>query len=143
MKLLATALIALSTLPLCARAADLTLEVEGLDAQRLQGATLMVAVFTDAAGWLRQPRVGQRFVLGPEAAGGRVSVVLKEVPAGPLALSVFQDVNANGRLEMNALGIPTEPYGFSNDAAGTFGPPKFEQALLTPAAGVPLRIRLN
>jgi uncharacterized protein (DUF2141 family) len=140
MKLLATALIAL---PLCAQAADVTLEVEGLDTQRLQGATLMVAVFTDAAGWLRQPRVGQRFVLGPEAAGGRVSLVLQDVPEGPLALSVFQDANANGRLDMNALGIPTEPYGFSNDAAGSFGPPKYEQAVLTPAAGAPVRIRLN
>jgi uncharacterized protein (DUF2141 family) len=26
------------------------------------------------------------------------------------------------------LGIPTEAYGFSNDATGNFGPPTFEKA---------------
>jgi uncharacterized protein (DUF2141 family) len=136
-----TALIAL--LPLCSPAADVTLEVEGLDASRLQGAMLMVAVFTDPAQWLRQPQTGQRLMLGTEAANGKFSVVLKNLPEGPLALSVFQDANANGRLDMNAMGIPTEPFGFSNDAVGNFGPPKFEQAVLTPSAGAPVKIRLN
>ncbi|KQW41234.1 MULTISPECIES: DUF2141 domain-containing protein [unclassified Roseateles] len=130
-------------LPLCSHAADVTLEVEGLDASRLAGATLMVAVFTDPAGWLRQPQSGQRFVLGAEAANGKVSVVLKDLPDGPLALSLFQDANANGRLDMNAMGIPTEPYGFSNNADGGFGPPKFEQAVMTPAAGVTIKVRMN
>ena len=70
-------------------------------------------------------------------------MVLKDLPDGPLALSVFQDANANGRLDMNAIGIPTEPYGFSNNAAGNFGPPKFEQAVVTPVAGTPVKVRLN
>jgi uncharacterized protein (DUF2141 family) len=138
---LAAALFAL--LPLCSQAADITLEVEGLDASRLQGATLMVAVFTEPASWLRQPQSAQRFTLDAGAAGGKFSAVLKGLPDGPLALSLFQDANANGRLDMNPMGLPVEPYGFSNNAAGHFGPPKFEQAVLTPAAGTPIRIRLN
>lgn len=130
-------------LPLASLAADVTLDVDGLDTSRMQGATLMVAVFTDAGQWLRQPQTAQRIVLGPEAAGGRLSVVLKGLPDGPLAISLFQDANANGRLDMNALGIPVEPYGFSNNAAGRFGPPRFEQAVLTPVAGTALQVRLN
>ena len=138
-KALAT-LIAL--LPLCSQAADVTLEVEGLDTTRLQGASLLVAVFTEPAGWLRQPRSGQRFSV-EAAASGKLTVVLKDLPDGPLALSLFQDANANGRLDMNAMGIPVEPYGFSNNAAGNFGPPQFEQAVVTPVAGVPVKVRLN
>ena len=138
---LATALIAL--LPLCGHAADVTLEVDGLDVSRLQGATLMVAVFTEPASWLRQPQTGRRFPLGADAATGKLTVVLKNLPDGPLALSLFQDANGNGRLDMNAMGLPTEPYGFSNNAAGNFGPPQFEQAVLTPAAGVPVKVKLN
>lgn len=140
-KALAAALFA--CLPLCSQAADVTLEVEGLDASRLAGATLMVAVFTEPANWLRQPQAGHRFTLGAEAAGGKFSVVLKDLPDGPLALSLFQDANANGRLDMNAMGMPTEPYGFSNNAAGNFGPPNFEQAVVTPLAGTPVKVRLN
>lgn len=139
-----TALAALTTLmPLASLAADVALDVDGLDTARMQGATLMVAVFTEAGQWLRQPQAAQRIVLGPEAAGGKVSVVLKGLPDGPLAFSLFQDANANGRLDMNAMGIPVEPYGFSNNAAGQFGPPRFEQAVLTPVAGTALQVRLN
>ncbi|KQV48291.1 hypothetical protein ASC95_20295 [Pelomonas sp. Root1217] len=138
---LAIALFAL--LPLCSQAADVTLEVEGLDTSRLQGAALMVAVFTESASWLRQPQTGLRFALGAEAAGGRFSVVLKNLPEGPLAISLFQDANANGRLDMNPMGIPVEPFGFSNNAAGSFGPPQFEQAVVTPVAGVSVKVKLN
>ena len=141
---LATALFAASALlPLSSHAADLTLEVEGLDASRLRGATLLVAVYTEPASWLRQPQAGRRFTLDTEAGSGKVTVVLKNLPDGPLAFSLFQDANANGRLDMNAMGLPVEPYGFSNNAAGNFGPPTFEQALLTPVAGVPVKVKLN
>lgn len=138
---LATALLAATSL--ASQAADITLEIEGLDASRLQGANLLVAVFTDPATWLRQPQAAHRFPLNADAAGGKLSVVIKDLPAGPLALSLFQDANANGRVDMNAMGIPTEPYGFSNNAAGSFGPPKFDQAVLTPVAGQVLKIRMN
>lgn len=134
------ALIAL--LPLCSQAADVTLEVEGLDTARLSGASLMVAVFTEPARWLRQPQAGHRFSL-EAAANGKLTVVLKDLPDGPLALSLFQDANANGRLDMNAMGIPVEPYGFSNNAAGSFGPPQFEHAVVTPLAGALLKVKLN
>ncbi|MFG6414024.1 DUF2141 domain-containing protein [Roseateles sp. DC23W] len=140
-RVLATALLACAAMH--GHAADVTLEVEGLDVARLKGATLVVAVFTEPSTWLRQPQAAQRFMLGPDAAGGTLSIVLKDLPAGPLALSLFQDANANGRVDMNNMGIPTEPYGFSNNAVGNAGPPKFEQALMTPSAGQVMKIRMN
>lgn len=138
--LFATALTAL--LPLGAQALDLTVEVQGLDTTRLQGASLMVAVFTEPTGWLRQPLRGQRFSL-EGAVDGKLSLVLKDLPEGPLALTLFQDTNGNGRLDMNPMGMPVEPFGFSNDAVGQFGPPSFAQAAVTPVAGQPVRVRLN
>lgn len=143
MKPLAILTLALATLlPLASAAADLTLHVQGLDTQRLQGAQLMVAVYTEPANWLKQPPIGRRFSLDG-AADGRITVVLKDLPDGPLALSLFQDANGNNRLDMNTMGMPVEPFGFSNDAVGQFGPPKFEQAVVRPVAGQALQIRLN
>lgn len=138
----ATSLALALLLPLHSHAADLTLDVQGLDTTRLQGASLMVAVFTEPAGWLKQPQVGRRFSLDA-AVDGRITVVLKDLPEGPLALSLFQDANGNGRLDMNAMGMPIEPFGFSNDAAGQFGPPKFEQAVVKPVTGQALQVRLH
>ncbi|MDG0852690.1 DUF2141 domain-containing protein [Roseateles puraquae] len=142
MKLLSAALTAALVWPSFAQAADLQLEVQGLDTSRLQGGSLMVAVFTEPSGWLRQPKIGQRFSL-EGAVDGKLTVTLRNLPDGPVAVTVFQDANGNGRLDMNAMGMPVEPYGFSNDAAGQFGPPKFEQAVFTPVAGQAVRLRLN
>lgn len=47
---------------------------------------------------------------------------------GRYAISLFQDENGNGILDRKMFGIPAEPYGFSNDAKGSFGPPTFEAA---------------
>lgn len=54
-----------------------------------------------------------------------------EAPWGDYALKVYHDVNGNGRLDFNKVGIPREPYGFSNDARGRFGPPSFQAARFT------------
>jgi uncharacterized protein (DUF2141 family) len=40
----------------------------------------------------------------------------------------YHDENDNGKLDTNAFGLPTEGYGFSNDAQGTLGPPSYTQA---------------
>jgi uncharacterized protein (DUF2141 family) len=55
-------------------------------------------------------------------------VVFKNVPYGEYAISVFQDLNGNGELDEKKIGIPAEPFGFSNDARGKLGPPKYKKA---------------
>jgi uncharacterized protein (DUF2141 family) len=42
---------------------------------------------------------------------------------GIYAVALFQDENASGHLDTNALGIPTEGVGFSNNPTLYFGPP--------------------
>ncbi len=43
------------------------------------------------------------------------------------AVSAHHDENGNDKLDKNAFGIPTEPYGFSNNPKRGFGPPKFHE----------------
>lgn len=50
------------------------------------------------------------------------------IPPGKYALAVIHDENMNGKLDSNLLGMPTEGYGFSNDAKGVLGPPSFTAA---------------
>ena len=52
----------------------------------------------------------------------------EDIPPGTYALAVIHDENMNGKLDTNALGIPTEGYGFSNDVRGLFGAPAFSAA---------------
>jgi uncharacterized protein (DUF2141 family) len=48
------------------------------------------------------------------------------IAPGTYAVSVFHDENSNGKLDRNILGMPKEGVGVSNNAAGHFGPPKFD-----------------
>lgn len=115
-------------------AATLTLEVQ----QASGPGELMVAVFNDAGHWLKQPTRAARQPL----QDGPVQLQLADLPDGDYAVSLFIDRNANGKLDSNAMGMPTEPYGFSNDAMGTFGPPSFEQARLSVKGDTRAVIRL-
>lgn len=57
-------------------------------------------------------------------------VVLKvsNLKKGIYSFSYYHDVNGNKKLDSNFLGIPKEPYGFSNNQKGKFGPPSFEDS---------------
>jgi uncharacterized protein (DUF2141 family) len=82
-----------------------------------------------ADGFLNDPdRVaGAALRMNPALTGG---VIFSNLKPGRYALIVFHDENANGRLDKNFFGVPTEPYGFSNDAQGFLGAPSFDDAAI-------------
>jgi uncharacterized protein (DUF2141 family) len=51
-----------------------------------------------------------------------------DIPPGTYALAVIHDENTNGKFDTNWMGVPTEGYGFSNDAKGWLGAPSFSAA---------------
>lgn len=120
-----------------AHGADLRVDVDGI---KSADGRIMVAVFNVADTFLKRP-------FKSSAAAADVngsSVVIKDLPAGEYAVSLFQDVNGNGKLDMNTTGVPTEPYGFSNNASATMGPPSFEQARFSQVSeGATIRVTLH
>ena len=51
-----------------------------------------------------------------------------DIPPGTYALAVIHDENMDSKLNTNGFGIPTEGYGFSNDAKALLGTPSFSAA---------------
>ncbi|RJQ77512.1 MAG: DUF2141 domain-containing protein [Desulfobacteraceae bacterium] len=51
-----------------------------------------------------------------------------DIPPGTYAVAVIHDENMNGKLDTNWLEVPTEGYGFSNNAQPALGPPEFSAA---------------
>ncbi len=70
------------------------------------------------------------WAIEPVTQTGSMTVSINNIPFGKYAVSVFHDENSNEILDSNFLKIPKEPYGFSNNARGRFGPPDFEDALI-------------
>jgi uncharacterized protein (DUF2141 family) len=65
------------------------------------------------------------------------------VTPGTYAVAVFHDENGNGKLDTNFLGIPSEGVGVSNNHAGSFGPPHWDDAKVAVTADITLNINLR
>lgn len=74
---------------------------------------------------------------------GEVDIEMGGLTPGRYALAVFHDLNGNGKLDTNLLGVPTEPYGFSNINSAKWGSPDFAEAAFNlPAEGKSIEVRL-
>ena len=47
---------------------------------------------------------------------------------GTYGVKVLIDTNGNADIDLNFFGLPKEQFGFSNNALGLFGAPKFDKA---------------
>jgi uncharacterized protein (DUF2141 family) len=59
----------------------------------------------------------------------KAQVVFTSLPYGWYGISLYHDENSNGEMDKNAMGIPKEAYGFSNNAKGFFGKPKYKKVM--------------
>lgn len=102
---------------------------------------LRAAIYDNAAAFEEGGTPVAALVLRLSQPGAQVSV--GPLPPGRYAVRVFQDINRNGEIDRNLLGMPREPFGFSNDAMGSMGPPSFDQAAVTVDGGttqVPVKL---
>lgn len=96
---------------------------------------IYVRVYDKKDDWLSDRYRTQKFVAVSGARqGDRVTMELL-LPTGDYALSVFQDVNDDGKLERNVIGLPKEPAALSNNLRPKFGPPKYKDAAFTVTVG--------
>ena len=85
---------------------------------------LMVGLFDAAKDFTVNPVIS---AIEPIRNESPVTVEFRDVPHKKYAISVYQDLNNNRELDKNGLGIPVEPYGFSNNPVIITGP-SFEKS---------------
>lgn len=55
--------------------------------------------------------------------------VFNNITPGVYAISVIHDINSNGKIDRNFIGLPKEGFGFSGKSTKRhFGPPSFEKS---------------
>lgn len=102
--------------------ASLTVTFTGLQPK---GAVNLVLVNSaEAYGDKAAPVVADRVTV----SAGSASKTFEGLAPGRYAIKSFHDVDGDGKMATNPFGIPTEPYGFSNNARGAMGPPRWEEA---------------
>lgn len=103
--------------------ATLTIKVERVSKNR---GNIRIALY-DGANWGGTNGAPAAGAVVP-AVPGETVLVLKDLKPGVYAIKTFQDENKNEKMDFDWFGIPTERFGFSNDAKPKFQQPSFDQA---------------
>lgn len=105
--------------------------------------SLYVAVYNSEADFMKEEKVCFKKIF-PVTTTGSINLEIPDIKPGIYAVSCFHDLNKNGKLDTNILGIPSEPYGFSNNARPKFRAPKWTEAKFeVKASGSHIAIRLE
>ncbi|MFK7830300.1 MAG: DUF2141 domain-containing protein [Congregibacter sp.] len=132
--LVAAMLTALSSAP--TRAEQLTIDVTGLT--KVAGA-LMVAVHNSEDSW--DDRGEAAALARQNVTANTAQLVFVDLAPGTYAVMLYHDENANGELDTNMLGVPSEGYGFSNNK-GRFGRPSFDEAKIFLTGDLRIEIKI-
>lgn len=106
-----------------ALAAELTVHIDNVPEG---GGALMIQVLDSEAAFRDEVPPVASLIL--PASAPEVMFSTTALPAGSYALRVMHDRNGNEKLDSNLVGMPTEPWGFSNNASGNLGPPGWDDA---------------
>ena len=118
-----------------AGAAELCAEVIVENVRPQQG-QLLVAAYGSAQAF------GKTALAQHRVAAGEARTVFKlcNLSGSEIALTLFQDLDSDGKMARNLLGVPSEPWGASG-SPGTFGP-SWDTARVA-LDGKPIVIRLS
>ena len=100
--------------------------------------TVVISSFQNSEGnaMVAVSNSSESYEQGPEGAFAKkmakvenalARLVFNDLPYGEYAVSLYHDQNSNGKMDKNSMGIPKEPYAFSNNARGMFGKPDWEK----------------
>jgi uncharacterized protein (DUF2141 family) len=112
---------------------DLRMEVRGLDAST---GSVLCTLYADPEVWLADP--GWVSVVSAAPSDGRATCDFGPRPPGRYAVSFIHDLDGDGDMDTNWLGLPKEPWGFSMDPKVTFGPPTFDSAAFRHPSPTPI-----
>lgn len=115
----------------------LTVEIGGVQSSK---GNINIAVFNKHDGFLKFERAF--FSDSTLATTGETEIFIDNLPNGEYALAVFHDLNGNNQLDTNWLGIPKEPFAFSEARMKTFGPPSFKECAFQVSSDKAIKVRL-
>lgn len=88
--------------------------------------SVFVALYDNEKAYLREDKAIVKTIA--KIRNGQAVIRINDLPFGNYALACFHDENSNNKLDKSLIGIPKEGYGFSNNARGSFGPPRYAKS---------------
>lgn len=134
---LACLLLSAGTMSAKIQAHTLTVDIDNI---QVQTGALMVELYANAEDYAAGHNPSASMIKPVTKTEHRL--VFSDLADGQYAVKVFHDENGNHSLDTNMLGVPSEGYGFSNNA-GSFGPASFKDASFSLQADAQITIHIR
>lgn len=118
-------------------AADIEIVVTNITT--LKG-SVEVGVFNKPKFFLRKDKEYKTY--SQKVTNDTMVFVLKGLKKDDYAISIYHDINSDNECNLNFLGIPVEPYGFSKNFKPKLSKPSFNDCKINTSQKMPLFIRL-
>ncbi|WP_223788820.1 DUF2141 domain-containing protein [Marinicella meishanensis] len=115
---------ALTTFSLAASAAELVVSVDSI---KNDEGHLMAQLFAGEENYNQGKAHASLMVAAKQGVG---QLTFTDLAPGEYVVRMFHDENNNQQMDANAFGMPTEGYGFSNQAVGNMGPPQYRDMVV-------------
>lgn len=116
--------IAFSNLTFAQKSMDIKEVVISISGAEPVQSKVFIALYKGKDAFLESEELLRELDVNDRGEAGSISLSLK---TGMYALAIFQDLNGNGILDKNMLGIPSEPYGFTNYEGVQLTPPTWNK----------------
>lgn len=101
---------------------------------------IIIGVFNTDVGFLKEGVAIKTYTI--KANQPTETLVIKDLPKGEYAISLYHDENSDNECNRNFIGIPKEGYGFSNNIKPKFSAPKYQDCKFSLVKNKVIEIKL-
>lgn len=107
---------------------ELTINISNIE--KVKG-EIRIGVFNKKESFLKEGNAIKEYIIAVDEESE--IIIIKDLPKGNYAISLYHDANSDNKCNRNFFGIPKEGYGFSNNYKPKLSAPKYKdcQFLLT------------
>jgi len=116
----------------------LTIEIHNIEVLK---SNIRIGIFDKHGTFLKEASVFKGYIIPVKKTTERI--VINDLPKGEYAFIIYQDKDSNGKLNENAIGVPKEPFVFSNNVRPKFSKPTFEECKFSLTSDRVIKVRLD
>lgn len=102
---------------------------------------IRIGVFNSEEKFLKRNSTFKNYIIAVES--NTETIVIDDLPKGEYAFILYHDINSDGKMNRKFIGIPKEPFGFSNNVRPKLAKPTFEECKFVLEDNLELKIKLG
>lgn len=116
---------------------ELTIKISNID--KIKG-EIKVGVFDTDTNFLKEGHAIKNYSI--KVKNNTATLTITDLPKGEYAITMYHDQNSDNECNRNFIGIPKEPYAFSNNVKPKMSAPKYKDCKFTFSDDKTLNIKL-